>query len=610
MKTRNKISLLAISLMLVSAVGCGPTEKTDNVVTTSEDPTPLPPAPLPDGNIKIKASAKEVEVNSTITIRAIIDIDSDDQEVVFSVDKPDLVKIEAVEGAAKINVTGVKPGSCRVKVCAHANSEVEDEVKITVVEEKPTLSKAIENIIKADNYTIVSGDYVEESGKLYENSRTVVTRDAIVSVDYNNKAIVKDENGNERYGEVIPQGKENAVYITKDGSKFVTEDAEVVRSNVGLVTKDELRGRGNNALCATEVGDFYGIDAINPSWVDEFEKTDDNTYEIEGKIDTNTMMSIDHEKAFVETLLWQLADRKSFSEATAGDSGEIFPASVASSVSTTIKVTGQAQILAIVQYAKKQYAIQVQDVNESTLPEVPGLQEAISVITGKELALPQDLQDGIKAVQTNNYVQKNLLYPDHETEFTYFTYYTEDYVFFDCNKAFRDGYNTVSEEEWTQVPYGYKKTATGLERFEYDEALNTVTVETVPDTDASTSLYQYAGYFSTLDCLTSDLIWSFEDKADKIWNAESTVYHKSDSLEVMNQIIGLYAPEDMPDYVDRCMSGIGVEYKNDKVDVVNVTSGYCPFLKSASASDRTFGVDRFSLTDFGQATNNSVDSLL
>lgn len=616
MKKSKKLYLSALALSAFLVVGCN---------NSNTEPVKPSEASYPEATLNAKLSASEVEVGQVVTARGFVITDAEDETCTFTTTTPDLIEITTAEGGKKAEIKGLKAGDATVVITPNVNPTAAVTLKLRVIALKPTITQVLKNIASLDSYAIYSGDYWFDSNYLSAISVTQVTSNAIVRAKVDTYEPVFVEDGVSYYGEMIPEGGTNAVYITKENGKFVTADAPVAETNIGLLTADNFKGRGEDAVSFEEVGKFYGVEAFNPEWFASIEKNEDNTYLIDGDREAGTYASKNQGLAFAESMIWELASPDTYKESLDSASGEdtAYPTTLATSIETTITVLGTYSFLAYFEINGNYYGIQVGEISEDTefdtniIPDIDGLEQAMSSISAGKPFITADLKAAVAAIKTDNYVRKNSLYPDHETEYNFNTYFTPNYVFYNCNKAFRDGYNTKTEDTWEQIPYGYAKKADGIYKFEYVEPVDgaTATVkwsETKEEgTSASSTVAEYANYLSNVEFINNDLIYSFSDDLKGMWSNETAKFHQSSSRAVLQQLLEYYAPEDIPDYdIERALSGIAATVTDGVVTRVDISSGFCPFLKGSTPQDGSYGVDRFSLNDFGKATTNEVDALL
>ena len=601
MKKFKTISLLSLSLFLVA---CG---ETSGSISSAE-----PSSSYPNVVLQAKSTYKEVEINQSIDISAVVN----KGKVTFSCSDTSIATITPYSDGIKAKLTGVKEGKVTVTLTSDTNPNVTAKIDITVIKTKPSLRQAIKNIQAVDNYTLSIG--LSEGGTIEEASAMeLVFEDSIIYTDSYGSAIVEDENQNGLIGKKVTEdGK--VVYIQTDGSSYKTENAPIVQCNAGLLTKDNFKGAKEKANQAFQVGEFYSFDAINPDWVTDT-KTDDNTYVIDGEAVDEKGVATNITGAYVECMLWKLADRESYEEAVSSLS-EAYFWSLASQVETTITVNSSTSISVSIELNNdKTYMIDMIDVDSTSMEyDISGVGDSMDHATASNPTIAAPIEKAITAIKTNNYVQVNSMFPDHKTEIRYNTYFTPSYVFYDCNKEFSNEYNShiggTDTPKWEKDPYGYVRKADGIYKFTYDEASDTVTVSTTKEegTDANSDLPTFAKYFSTISTFNSDLKYAFGSVQESIWNNHSTKYYHTDSRAIFDDFINYYAPEDLADVIENVKSGIGVTTdSNGNVTTVNATMGYTPFDSDTSdVSQHTYGVDYFELDSFGNATNNKVNSKL
>lgn len=572
----------------------------------------------PSVYLQARATAKQVEIGATIQVRAIISTDGD-KTCTFTSSDSTIATITADESGLKATLTGVKAGNVTVTITSNANPTVSTSIEITVIATKPSLRQAIKNIQGLDNYTLIVSELDSDGSVNSNNGAIYVTEDAIMYTDYYGSPIFKDASKNNLYGEYVTKAG-SVVYIAESNTKFITTNAQIVQSDAGLLTKDNFKGLKDKSNQAFQVGEFYSYDAINPSWVTDT-KSSDNTYVIDGEAIDESKNATNINGAFLESLLWKLADPEGYADYIGATKINEFFYTVASQITTTITVASSSTITVDVEKTDgTTYRISMQDVNETTLGDLDLDDVLTDSVTASTPVIGSNLDKGIAAIKTDNYIRENSMFPDHSTEITFYTYFTPDYVFYDCNLEFRTKYNanlSSDNEEWTEIPYGYVKKADGIYKFTYDEEKDAVTVETTKQegTSSSTTVASFDGYFSTISTFdsTSTLKYSFSTTEDAIWNNHATKYYETSSRTVFDEFINYYAPEDIEDVIENTKAGLGVVLAEDgSVATVNGTLGFTPFTGSSDKdiTTHTYGVDYFSLSNFGNGSSNHVNTAL
>ncbi len=607
-----KIGLVSLSLLGFNLASCGTTATSSSTSTATS---------YAGATISLKTASKTIEVGNDATIRATVSTTDNNKTCNFTVDDATVVSLPDVStGLASIKVHALKAGTAIVTATSVANPNVTKTIEFTVIAAKPSLKEALTNIGRLTNYTITGGN-VTDGAVSDPTTITKITEKAITTVDYDGKAFWTDgvSKTNNRYGEAISTDTAGrAVYLDKSNGSYVTTDATLVKSSKGFLTQSDFLGMGTDTSTPNDVGLFFGLNAVNPNWVTD-EKSSDNTYEITGTTE-------DQNSAFVESMLWQLSDLNSYEKALSSMSEALFT-SIADLVVTTVTVTGANSISVSITDAKENiYGFEVGAIGETVQDD--DVNTAVASIKGAAPALAADLQKGVTAVKTNNYIQNCVTYPDHKTEVTYHSYYTPKYVFNYYDDAFVAKYNNCTTNYWSKASGGYYKGTDGIYSFtinnpKYDTDGNVTTAASiatktkVDGTTASYDLIKTATYLSSLDCISGDSVYSFSDTAAAIWSGYSTKYHATSSVSVFWEIANYYAPEDYVDtdtakfHMEKAQTGIGVTFKEDgSIDAVDFTVGSYPFINDDGTDGTSWGVNRFSVSDFGKASDNVADSLL
>lgn len=607
MKKLKALTMLSLLAILAGCQGTSAPDSTPEQKASDVSSEQIYPSVV----LIAKTYAKEVEVGQSIDVIGIVSTDKGvDTTCEFSVSDTSKATIAKVEGSkSKAKLTGVAPGSVTVTVTSVANPNVSSTITVTVIATRPDLRTIIKNIQELDSYTLEI-EKIDATGEETSLGDVFVMPDMIVYS--NNGSAVLSENNVDYYGEMVTDdGK--VVYITEKGSVFQKEEAPIVQCNAGLLSKDNFRGLKDKTIEPFQVGKFYSLDTINPEWVTDV-KNDDNTYVIEGEAEDENHVPVNINAAFLECQLWKMMDSEGYQKNT--NQGEYY-FELADKVMTTIYAESSNQIRATVELGDIMYQMTMTDIG-STESDLE-MNDFKTEFEGVKAAAPlqnEKFKKGIAALADNNFVQNNVLYPDHQTAVTYNTYYTPDYVFMDSDTTFKEEYNrlvTEGDDKWTEAPHGFVKKADGVYAFKYDETNNTITIGDKEDaTDASTKLAVQQNYFSSLPFLSNDLQYSFDTVETGMWHDHSETYFPSDSREVYDELSNYYFisdEDDDPSIIEGTKSGLGIELNaNGSVSQINVTAGATPF--DNDFSDHQYGVYRFSLTTFGNATKNKVDTLL
>ncbi len=615
MKKIRTLSLVGLTLFLAGCSTGGNSSNANSTTPAASETTPVDDSTTsayPNVILQLKASETELEIGKTLDVKAVVS----QGKCTFVCSDPSVASMTVAETGIKATLTGVKEGNVTITATSVVNPNVKATISITVIKEKPALRTVLENIQALDSYTLDISSNNPTNGESEDTAKAIVLKDTILYTDPYGTALINDENGNALYGKsVLKDGK--VVYIQEQQNVLNTTSAPLVQANAGLLTKENFKGAKDKANQAFEVGEFYSFDAINPSWVTD-EKSEDNTYVISGEATDADGKATNIQGAYLEALLWKLADLDSYTAAV--DSlGEDYYYSLADQIDTTITVVNSNSISVDVEYGNDIFTITMSDVNNTSLDD--SLVDIDSgFATSSTAAAPkiaENLEKGITAIKTNNYVQVNSMFPDHKTELKFNTYYTPNYVFYDCNAAFKEEYNThlsADTTKWDKDPYGYVKKSDGIYKFVYNETANTISFNETKEanTDASTSLVEFEKYFSTISTFNSDLKYAFGQTQEKIWSNHTTQYYMTTSRSIFNDFINYYAPEDIADVIENVKAGLGVTLDaSGNVLTVNGTLGYTPFDSTDSTiSQHTYGVDYFELNSFGSATTNKVHSLL
>ncbi|MFA6624853.1 MAG: hypothetical protein WCS80_03720 [Bacilli bacterium] len=614
---RIKLSILSLALVLGGVTSCGKTETSSSVDAGFSSSSVTDNGTMVQ--IVLSTANKEIEIGNEFTVKAKIGTTADNKTADFTVDDPTILKLpENSKGQGSIRVTALKIGTAVIKATAVANPFYTDTITINVIALKPTLREAFAGLGKLKNYTVFGHDF-ENDDIADALTITKITEKALTQTDKDGSAFFTNENGAvkkfRRIGEAISNddgGK--AVYLDKNESgNFVTEDAVLVKSSKGFLTSDNFLGFSEGAYTPNDSGYFFGFAGINPTWATNT-KNADNTYEITGT-------TLDQDSSFIECMLWQLVDCKSYLSSITANNG-IF-STVASNINTTVIVNGVNDItIQLTDNNENVYIGEITDVGTTAFSD--DVNTAITSIVGAAPALTADMQAGRTAILANNYIQTNLNYPDHTTQLTYYSYVTEKYVFNYLDNEFVTKYNSLTTVgPLTKSSGGYYKGTDGIYKFEVTNPTSTSEASLksytkVEGTDASSSLTKVASYMSELKSISTDMIYSFSDETASNWDGDSNAYHSTSSVDVFWEFANYYAIEDYSDtdnykfHFEKAQSGIAVKMNSDntKAEEINFSVASYPFINDDGTDGTSWGVNRFSIGSFGNGKSTLAETLL
>lgn len=607
-----KIKLIALASLCFFAVGCSGTSSTSSETSTDSSTTTNYPAVT----LSLKAIHSEVEIGQKVEVRAIVATSDANKTCTFTSSDTSIATVEIESNGVWAKVTGIKAGDVTITCTSVVNPNITASVKITVITSKPTLKEAVKKVQQLESYTINITEITDSDSDDIATIR--VTDTGIIYTDPYGYAMHKTDDKLNLFGEIVNDNGD-VVYMVQDSDdEFITTDATIVQTNSGLLSKSNFKGNKGESLQAFEVGDFYSFDAINPDWLSDT-KTDNNEYVIDGSNADDSGVPTYIKGSYVESLLWKMADPNGYSAAVS-DLGENYFFSIADKIDTEITVVSSDTIKVDIEVKDTgtTYRLEMADVNDTSLDDDElSVEDEFKSATASTPVKGAKIDKAIAAIKTDNYVRVNSLFPDHSTEIKYSTYYTPNYVFYDCDANFVNEYNThrsSDTDEWTDTPYGYIKKADGIYKFTYDETKETVTVENEKqaNTDANTKLSEFDNYFSNLKTFSNDWIYSFKTEEEAVWNNRGTKYYITSSRRVFDEFMDYYSPEDKQELVENVKAGIGVELDaSGNVSAINGTLGATPFNGAeGDITTHTYGVNYFVMNNFGAATTNKVDALL
>lgn len=511
---KKKLAFCLSLLSVISLAACN--GNTDNVPPTSD-------LAKEDVNKTIKFTQSDIEIerSSTKTVRVNTSaLTTDDKTVIFSSDDDGKIiqLADQGNGDVAIKVKGLRIGKATLKAVSVADKNVIATVTINVVAQKSALRSVWNNVIKSTNYTINS--YDPDISEDEPSSVVKVTDKAVVATDKDgnplltSKMAVSEEETEEvsLYGIAISNNDLAYYIIQKNDGSFFTPEVSIT-SGVGLLRQSNFLGAGKNADSFLDVGSFYGLQAINPSWLSNV-KNEDNTYEIDGSDeDTNS--------AYAESLLWGLVDPKGKEDVIMEKfNGSYTAPDAAAEIDTIVTVvdnsTVSIQITEVT--SQKTHIAYLSDVGKTELPSEVATFVAQGATTVAKPTISSGLTDIIDTFKKNDYsVFQNLTYGK------YYDYYAPTYYWNGVTTEVAASYKTWAEKQGYTgdklilASGGYVALSDGIYEFTLTENLDekgekldpTIVIGDSPKTIQTNKIEEAIGYFSLVD--------AFQDDSDDIY---------------------------------------------------------------------------------------------
>lgn len=441
---KNLLKLLLIST--IALAGCS--GEHDSSISSST------PVVEPDGKvdgitIKTTKSTFDVERGESVTIRATItgatnalanfSLVNDDAEVVAAE-----IESTSAENVTSVKIKGKKIGTATLTITSAANANAWIKVKINVVKAISALNKVWEQVNNLTNYTIdvtrtateseikdnnwdedtqVPYAKVKVTDKFISHQTATITDADLTAPTYSDTLVASDA-ASSGYASVAGIGLDAngyAYYVKRDTSgNLVTTGNEIAKTSAGLLNSDNFGGAGDDATSANDVGSFYSLRAINSSWLTSTKATG-NVYEIPAEGETATTYD-----AFVECLLWELADPVGFSTYLSKATSSSF-VDIAAQVETTITATSSNTVSFSVTYGDTTYTANMSDIG-STVAEA-AIYSKVDTVTADFPKLNSDLSLIQSTIAENDYYESSSYTVDsagtkgYEYTYSYKNYY-------------------------------------------------------------------------------------------------------------------------------------------------------------------------------------------
>lgn len=550
--------LIAISSILFLATGCG--EQTSSVAEnssvvnpSSDDSTVVTDSSvaLPAVTIKAAKDSYTIEKGGSTTIRFTV-TSTAAKTLTFAVEQDkEIVTIpEDVAAGISVTVTGKAIGKATLVATSTVNPNSVARVSIEVVRPIAPLQSVWNKVIGFDNYTLditrtptntelaEHDDWTEETAVPVSKVKTTV--DSIIyevagevgddlTTTYG-PAYHSTQTGNSILGAAIDKNG-YAFYLQQTAAGEYVTAGEVIKTSAGLLNSTNFKGAGVNATSPNGISDFFGLQAVNPSWLTA-EKASSNVYELGGDDDKGGNPD------FAECVLWQLVDPNGFMETV--QSGVTSFADIADKVDVTITCTASDNLTISVDTNSVVYNVALTAVG--TTAELTGLETFLANSVATLPALSADLVLAQEAIATGNYYEVN------NTNYgQYKTYYFNDYVFFDYTDEYIAGY--IAKNPGKTLARGgvaligdsmYEFTVNGTDVVLEDEPAATYnpdfeTLYGVTLQDWFHINFDFYTGTATFD-LTSGLLYTFSE----LTAGDGTKFYHSTSKEVSDDLVSTF----------------------------------------------------------------------
>lgn len=562
----------------------------------------------------------ELNLNSTFTLKNVeYSITQDDKYIEINEDE--------TNSTGKLVIAGKKVGkatllaSCSGYTCS---------TEIEVIKYIPSLSMVWKNLYELDNYSLYTTK--EKDGLIEECFNLSITEQGIIYQYYDSDGTLLpiyytliNETRYSLYGYGI-DSNDYAFELLVDSQGDFSEEGKAVKVSKGFLNKENYWGFKDDMTSSSDVGSFYGLQAINSSWLDT-KKQKENKYEIVGS-------DLDLNSFYTEYLLWGLIDPIGLGNATiyskehlsdSFDMIDLVDITVYALLSNKVKFTLKYNTDKIEgRDSQSVYTTEIIDVGETDINKyLPHYSDFVSAYAIELPSLTSDLQLFEDAIGKHNYMLTSTLYwlkEDKTTvSATLYVYYTDKYFMAYYSQELVDVFNNAYNQNISVGGFGFLKQSDGIHQFSYNPSLtNKIEVgQTAIERTTNlsvwqidylnmTSMYHIPNYLSNTTFYNLDLLYSFEDEEREIFK-ETGTYHYSKEKVVFDSLC-LWLYEESFVGID-FYSGINVTTKTtNEVEVIDTVDFMLAFSSDKINYSRIITP---TLSNFGNAeTFNPADTYI
>jgi hypothetical protein len=626
-----KLALPILSIAFLSLTGCG-TSSPSAMMSTAADI---------DIDLTFDAKKYEVEMGEylAITVQITCDDTSATKKVSFTLSENDGIAAlvgESVNSEGKVYIAGKKSGIVTLTATCVDNPNVSASAQVEVIARIPSLKNVWQNVNEYTNYTLLTKQTLKSDATSTTNYvRTLVTDDAILGEYYYTDQITGDKttgpylvDQDNNYVNGYAIDKNNYAFLLRldRHGNFLT-DSEIVDTEHGLLTRDNYRGFKEKSVDINDVGLYYGLQAINPSWLPTAKaKGTANTYTIDNGDEEN------YKSAYVKYLLWGLIDpigRNVFMNANESISSVV---ELASKVDLSIQATTASMVKMTLSYTdgvslqgdlqKYIYTTTINNIGSTVLPQAEKIKKFTSSFEASRPGLPTDIGLLMSETKKHNYICSYKLFwadkvnPMKEYSSEVNVYYTEDYLFLHYPDEFVSLYNSTTGSTLSTFGYGYIKKSDGIYGFEYDPT-NSQPIQLYDEPykgTKDTPLYkctfeEIPDYFDYSEIVYYDHLYALSKEAYDL-NTEITDYHFSGTNEVFHSFCDWFYKEKIENEsldFEGFLTGLRI---NTTGSDENIALDSVDFFAAYSTINGWSVLATPTLSKFGQATSNVAHSAI
>ncbi len=574
-----------------------------------------------------------LERGSYLTLKADVVTKNNDisRKVTYSVEQDGkIVSIE--ENDDGIILSGKNVGIVTIKAVCAANHDVMATTKVEVIKHIPALNKVWSNVNETTNYTLETIKEKEDSDTDYFPSSTVIVNEKAILLEaniydedtdlyYSCPLYYYGDQNNYIYGYGIDvNGYAFPIVVSANGDLMLQNS--IAKSERGFLTKDNFMGFKDESISMNDVGLFYGLQSINPSWLAK-SKAVNNEYEIAGD-------ASDLESCYVKYLLWGLIDpvgRETYSNLHPEIQDIV---SIISMVDLTIKAETTDTVSFTLSYDDdifidgdiETYTYRTSMVNIGTTDcsSIDGLDSLLDTVTASYPALNPALKLFEDGVLSHNYVCEREIYYQNPTTGSlihtpFQIFYTENYMMAYFSKNLCDLIEDMGGDKMSPFGIGFLKKSDGIHLFKYDPTSSSakITLEDVIADSVGYELwnvdfnlatkYKIPNYFTNSEYYTSRSLNALSDTPSVIFAGLQPFYY-SHNETISNDFCDWYLGEEVQG--DDFYHGINVKLKGNQRGIDSVS-----FLLAYEEDEYYHLLYTPTLSSFGEADSlNPADSYI
>ena len=454
-----------------------------------------------------------------------------------------------------VSILGKEEGKATLIATSLDRQDVVAKAEIEVIKRIPALNKVWQNINEMDNYTIENERALKSEPSSYvRNTKISITENVVLYEKYLQSGeltpLFCSSDGKEYILGSAVDRNDNAFELHTDLNGRFLSDGKIIKTERGFLNRENFHGFGEDSQTVNDVGIFYGLQAINSSWLAKA-KAIDNVYPIEGDIK-------DPQSCYVEYLIWGLVDplgRYSYLERNP----DITDISVLSSlIDVEIKAESSNDITVALKYhddiyingesENYDYKLHLENIRSTKDEDYPGLASFLKLETASFPSLNAPLKLFAEGIENDDYLFSRELYWSNPNDkynpyhATFRVYYTEDYMMAYFSRAMVDALYRSTGTKSEVMGVGFMKKKDGIHEFIYHP-------------DQSTSLEIYPVVANTKDVKLSECNFDLAKDYNIPNYLSSSDYYQNHNLNALSDYPGLVFSNLKPYYYTHNKSG-------------------------------------------------------